>query len=149
MPCGSALEPEAFAGGLRRRSLYSYRKTLIMSLSALIQKIESKSLKSALPQIDIGDTVKVGVSIQEGNKQRVQPYQGVVIAQRRAGLHTTITVRRIFQGVGIERIFPVHSPNLQNIEIIRRAKVRRAKLYYLRDRVGKATRLKARAGEQP
>jgi large subunit ribosomal protein L19 len=118
-----------------------------MSLHTLIQKIESKSFKTTLPQIDIGDTVKVGVLIQEGNKQRVQPYQGVVIAQRRAGLRSTITVRRIFQGVGIERIFPVHSPSLQNVEIIRRAKVRRAKLYYLRDRVGKATRLKARAGE--
>jgi len=120
---------------------------LAMSLHTLIQKIESKSFKTTLPQIDIGDTVKVGVLIQEGNKQRVQPYQGVVIAQRRAGLRSTITVRRIFQGVGIERIFPVHSPSLQNVEIIRRAKVRRAKLYYLRDRVGKATRLKARAGE--
>jgi len=125
----------------------SLTRKLAMSLHALIQKIESKSFKATLPRIEIGDTVKVGVVIQEGNKQRVQPYQGVVIAQRRAGLHSTITVRRIFQGVGIERIFPVHSPSLQNLEIIRRAKVRRAKLYYLRDRVGKATRLKARAGE--
>lgn len=118
-----------------------------MSLHSLVQTIESKSLKTTLPQIDIGDTVKVGVLIQEGNKQRVQPYQGVVIAQHRSGVKTTITVRRIFQGIGIERIFPVHSPSLQHVEIIRRAKVRRAKLYYLRDRVGKATRLKARAGE--
>lgn len=119
-----------------------------MTLHSLIQRLESRSLKKALPQIDIGDTVKVGVRIQEGNKERIQPYQGVVIAQRRAGLRTTITVRRIFQGVGIERIFPVHSPTLQNVEIIRRARVRRAKLYYLRDRVGKATRLKPRSGER-
>ncbi len=115
-----------------------------MSLHTLLHTFEAKSLKTTVPQIGIGDTVKVGVLIQEGNKQRVQPYQGLVIAQRRAGLHSTITVRRIFQGVGIERIFSVHSPVLQNIEIIRRAKVRRAKLYYLRDRVGKATRLKPR-----
>ena len=119
-----------------------------MTLHSLIQRLESRSLKTALPLIDIGDTVKVGVRIQEGNKERIQPYQGVVIAQRRAGLRTTITVRRIFQGVGIERIFPVHSPILHNVEIIRRAKVRRAKLYYLRDRVGKATRLKARSSDR-
>jgi large subunit ribosomal protein L19 len=118
-----------------------------MSLHTLLQTFEAKSLKTTVPQIDIGDTVKVGVFIQEGNKQRVQPYQGLVIAQRRAGLHSTITVRRIFQGIGIERIFSVHSPVLQTIEIIRRAKVRRAKLYYLRDRVGKATRLKPRTTE--
>ena len=118
-----------------------------MSLHKLLQTIEAKSLKTTLPQIDIGDTVKVGVYIQEGNKQRVQPYQGTVIAQRRAGLHSTITVRRIFQSVGIERIFSIHSPALQNIEVIKRAKVRRAKLYYLRDRVGKATRLKPRAND--
>ena len=119
-----------------------------MSLHKLVEKLESRSLKTALPQIDIGDTIKIGVLIQEGNKQRIQPYQGLVIAQRRAGLHSTITVRRLFQGVGIERIFPVHSPTLQSIEIIRRAKVRRAKLYYLRDRVGKATRLRARTSDK-
>ena len=119
-----------------------------MSLHKLVEKLESRSLKTALPQIDIGDTIKIGVLIQEGNKQRIQPYQGLVIAQRRAGLHSTITVRRLFQGVGIERIFPVHSPILQSIEIIRRAKVRRAKLYYLRDRVGKATRLRARTSDK-
>ena len=118
-----------------------------MSLHTLLQTFEAKSLKTTVPQIDIGDTVKVGVFIQEGHQQREQPYQGLVIAQRRAGLHSTITVRRIFQGIGIERIFSVHSPVLQTIEIIRRAKVRRAKLYYLRDRVGKATRLKPRTTE--
>lgn len=119
-----------------------------MSLHKLLQTIEAKSLKTTLPQIDIGDTVKVGVFIQEGNKQRVQPYQGIVIAQRRAGLHSTITVRRIFQGVGIERIFSIHSPVLHTIEVLKRAKVRRAKLYYLRERVGKATRLKPRSNDR-
>jgi len=113
-----------------------------MSLHTLLQTFEAKSLKTTVPQIDIGDTVKVGVFIQEGNKQRVQPYQGLVIAQRRAGLHSTITVRRIFQGIGIERIFLLHSPKVDTITVIRSAKVRRSKLYYLRNLKGKASRLR-------
>ena len=113
-----------------------------MKLGQLIEKIESKQLKSGLPMICIGDTIKVGVLIQEGDKQRVQPYKGTVIAQHRAGMNYTITVRRLFQGVGVEKVFPLHSPFIKNIEIIKRAKVRQAKLYYLRKRVGKATRLK-------
>ena len=119
-----------------------------MKTKYLIQKIENYQIKKNLPNIEVGDIAKIGIIIQEGNKQRVQPYQGIVIAQRRAGLHSTITVRRIFQGVGIERIFSIHSPVLQNIEVIKRAKVRRAKLYYLRDRVGKATRLKPRSNDR-
>jgi len=113
-----------------------------MKIKNLVQIIEKDQLKTEIPQISIGDTVKVGVLIQEGNKQRVQPYEGTVIAQHKAGLNSTITVRRIFQGIGVERIFAIHSPSLKNIEIIRQAKVRKAKLYYLRDRIGKATRLK-------
>nr|WQA10885.1 ribosomal protein S19 [Streptosarcina sp. YL-2023a] len=115
-----------------------------MKLQELVNRIEAHQLKSNLPLISVGDTVKLGVLIQEGNKQRVQPYEGTVIAQHRAGLNTSITVRRIFQGVGVERIFAIHSPCIQNIQVIRRAKVRKAKLYYLRDRVGKGTRLKER-----
>ena len=102
-----------------------------------------------LPKICVGDTVKVGVLIQEGNKQRVQPYEGIVIAQHRAGVSTTITVRKIFQGIGVERIFAIHSPWIQAIEIVRRAKIRKAKLYYLRNRIGKATRLKERFDLNP
>lgn len=117
-----------------------------MNLSSLLQKFEATQRRSDLPKIQIGDTVSVGVLIQEGNKQRVQNYQGTVIAQHRAGLNSTITVRRVFQGIGLERIFLVHSPAVQRIEVLRRAEVRRAKLYYLRDRVGKATRLKERFG---
>nr|YP_009104879.1 ribosomal protein L19 [Myrmecia israelensis]AIT93434.1 ribosomal protein L19 [Myrmecia israelensis] len=113
-----------------------------MKIKNLVQIIEKDQLKTEIPQISIGDTVKVGVLIQEGNKQRVQPYEGTVIAQHKAGLNSTITVRRIFQGIGVERIFAIHSPSLKNIEVIRQAKVRKAKLYYLRDRIGKATRLK-------
>jgi len=113
-----------------------------MKIKNLVQIIEKDQLKTEIPQISIGDTVKVGVLIQEGNKQRVQPYEGTVIAQHKARLNSTITVRRIFQGIGVERIFAIHSPSLKNIEVIRQAKVRKAKLYYLRDRIGKATRLK-------
>lgn len=113
-----------------------------MNLHQTVKLIENDQMKKDLPQISVGDTVIVGVLIQEGNKQRVQSYQGVVIAQHKAGLNSTITVRRIFQGIGVERVFPLHSPMVQKIDIVRRAKVRRSKLYYLRDRVGKATRLK-------
>ncbi|BDA51836.1 50S ribosomal protein L19 (chloroplast) [Coccomyxa sp. Obi] len=112
-----------------------------MKLKELVEAIEATLAKQGLPEISIGDTVKVGVLIQEGNKERVQPYEGTVIAQHRAGVHTTVTVRRVFQGVGVERVFVIHSPLIKNIEILRRAKVRKAKLYYLRDRIGKGTRL--------
>ena len=115
-----------------------------MKAQEIIRSIEAEQLKTGLPQIYVGDTVKVGVLIQEGNKERVQPYEGVVIAIRKGGINETITVRRVFQGVGVERVFLVHSPRVANIQVLRRAKVRRAKLYYLRDRVGKATRLKQR-----
>jgi large subunit ribosomal protein L19 len=103
-----------------------------------------KELNKKLPEIYVGDTVKVGVKIKEGNKERVQPYEGTVIAMRNGGINETITVRRVFQGVGVERVFLIHSPRIASIQVMRRAKVRRAKLYYLRDRVGKSTRLKQR-----
>lgn len=112
-----------------------------MKLQQLVRTLETRQTRNDLPPISIGDTVKVGVYIQEGNKQRLQPFQGTVIAQHRAGIHTTITVRKVFQGVGVERVFTIHSPCLQSVSVIRRAKVRRAKLYYLRERVGKGTRL--------
>jgi large subunit ribosomal protein L19 len=110
----------------------------------LIRGFEAEQLKSDLPEIYVGDTVKVGVRIREGNKERVQPYEGVVIAKRHGGLNATITVRRIFQGIGVERVFMLHSPQVASVKVERRGKVRRAKLFYLRDRVGKATRVKQR-----
>ena len=113
-----------------------------LKLKEIINKIETKQLKTDLPNIYVGDTIRLGVLIKEGNKQRVQPYEGTVIAQHNANSNTTVTVRRVFQGIGVERIFALHSPSIQTIQIIRRAKVRKAKLYYLRNRVGKATRLK-------
>lgn len=119
-------------------------KTRKLSAAELMSFFESSQLKSDLPDIYVGDTVKVGVRISEGNKERIQPYEGVVIAKRHGGMHQTITVRRIFQGIGVERVFMLHSPQVATINVERRGKVRRAKLFYLRDRVGKATRVKQR-----
>ena len=114
------------------------------SARELLDAFEAEQLKADLPEIYVGDTVKVGVRIREGNKERIQPYEGVVIAKRHGGLNETITVRRIFQGIGVERVFMLHSPQVASIQVERRGKVRRAKLFYLRDRVGKATRVKQR-----
>ena len=118
--------------------------TQTLSASNLIKEFEKEQLKKELPEIYVGDTVKVGVKITEGNKERVQPYEGVVIAKRHGGINQTITVRRIFQGIGVERVFMLHSPQVASLKVERRGKVRRAKLFYLRDRVGKATRVKQR-----
>ena len=115
-----------------------------LNASTLIEEFENSQLKKKLPEIYVGDTVKVGVKITEGNKERVQPYEGVVIAKRHGGINQTITVRRIFQGIGVERVFMLHSPQVASLKVERRGKVRRAKLFYLRDRVGKATRVKQR-----
>ncbi len=115
-----------------------------MNAAEVIRDIEAEQLKSNLPDIYVGDTIKVGVRISEGGKERVQPYEGIVIARRHSGINTTITVRRIFQGIGVERVFLLHSPRVDSIKIVRRGRVRRAKLFYLRDRVGKATRVKER-----
>ncbi len=118
--------------------------TQTLSAYNLIKEFENEQLKKELPEIYVGDTVKVGVKITEGNKERVQPYEGVVIAKRHGGINQTITVRRIFQGIGVERVFMLHSPQVASLKVERRGKVRRAKLFYLRDRVGKATRVKQR-----
>jgi len=115
-----------------------------MHAQEIIRSIEAEQMKPEIPLIYVGDTIKVGVRIREGGKERTQPYEGVVIAKRNGGINETITVRRIFQGVGVERVFLLHSPRIASIKVIRRGKARRAKLYYLRDRVGKATRLKQR-----
>ena len=113
-----------------------------LSKQKIINSIEASYLKSSIPKIEVGDTLKIGVLIQEGNKERVQSSEGVVICIHKAQLNTTITLRRIFQGIGIEKVYLIHSPRIKNISIIRKSKVKRAKLYYLRKRVGKATRLK-------
>ena len=126
---------------LNKESAKSKDKVLSIDL---LKDFEDSQIKKELPSIYVGDTVKVGVKITEGNKERVQPYEGVVIAKRHGGLNQTITVRRIFQGIGVERIFMLHSPQVASLKVERRGKVRRAKLFYLRDRVGKATRVKQR-----
>jgi large subunit ribosomal protein L19 len=126
----------------REKKVSEIKQTL--NASQLIKEFENEQLKKELPEIYVGDTVKVGVKITEGNKERVQPYEGVVIAKRHGGINETITVRRIFQGIGVERVFMLHSPQVASLKVERRGKVRRAKLFYLRDRVGKATRVKQR-----
>jgi len=107
-----------------------------------IQSVESNFLKTDLPVLKIGDNVKIGVKIIEGNRERVQFYEGTIIAKKNSLINTTITVRKILQGIGIERIFLIHSPKIDSIQVLRSSKVRRAKLYYLRNLRGKASRLK-------
>jgi len=107
----------------------------------LLQSIEQQFMKEKIPDFRIGDTVEVAVRIEEGGKQRIQPFRGVCIARKGSGTRETCTIRRIVQGEGVERIFPLHSPNIQRIKVLQRGKVRRAKLYYLRQRTGKAARV--------
>lgn len=111
-------------------------------LQQLVQNIQSGNMKAELPDIRVGDLVRIGVSIQEGNKQRIQPFEGTVIAKHQAGANSTVTIRKSLQGVGVERVFPLYAPCIANVQVLRRAQVSRAKLYYLRNRTGKATRLK-------
>ncbi|GBF81457.1 50S ribosomal protein L19 [Aphanothece sacrum] len=115
-----------------------------MNAEKIINDIEAEYLNHTLPTIHVGDTIRVGVKIVEGGKERVQPYEGTVVSMRNGGISETITVRKVFQGVGVERVFLLHSPRIDSITIVRRGRVRRAKLYYLRDRVGKATRIRQR-----
>ena len=107
-----------------------------------IETLETTYLKKDLPILNIGDGIKIGVKIIEGNKERIQFYEGTLIAKKNSSINTTITVRKVLQGIGVERIFLIHSPKVDSIQILRRSKVRRAKLYYLRNLKGKASRLK-------
>ena len=108
----------------------------------IISNLHTNFLKKDLPNIKIGDNVKIGVKIIEGNKERVQFYEGLVLAKKNSSINTTITVRKVLQGIGVERIFLIHSPKVDSIEVLRSSKVRRSKLYYLRNLKGKASRLK-------
>ncbi len=108
----------------------------------IISALEKEQLRSDLPTLNIGDTVKVYVNIKEGNRERIQMFEGTIIRKKNGGIRETFTVRRVSYGVGVERTFPVNSPKIDRIEVVRKGKVRRAKLYYLRDRVGKAARVK-------
>ena len=107
-----------------------------------IEAFVSEQLKAEVPEFNIGDTVRVHNRIKEGNKTRIQMFEGTVIAKHGGGISATFTVRRVSYGCGVEKTFPIHSPNVEKVEVIRRGVVRRAKLYYLRDRVGKAAKVK-------
>ena len=111
-------------------------------MNPIIKNLESEYTTRELPEINTGDTVRVSVKIVEGNKERLQAYEGTVIAQHGSGINKTITVRKVFQGVGVERVFLVYSPRIDKIVVQRKGDVKRAKLYYLRERSGKATRIK-------
>lgn len=111
-------------------------------MNPIIKNLESEYTTRELPEMNTGDTVRVFVKIVEGNKERIQAYEGTIIAQHGSGINKTITVRKVFQGVGVERVFLVHSPRIDKITVQRRGDVKRAKLYYLRERSGKATRIK-------
>ena len=108
----------------------------------VIDKITAKQIRTDIPEFRVGDTVKVGVKIVEGKRERVQDFEGIVIARKNGGIRETFTVRKISYGVGVERTFPMHSPKIDHIDIVRHGKVRRAKLYYLRERSGKAAKVK-------
>ncbi len=109
-----------------------------------LKMMSAASLKENAPSFNIGDTIRVEVKIREGSNERLQAFEGTVIAKRGSGVAETFTVRRVSYGVGVERVFPLHSPNVDSVKIVRRGKVRRSKLYYLRDRVGKAAKVKER-----
>ena len=111
-----------------------------------VKKIAEEMLKQDAPVVEIGSTVKVHVRIKEGERERIQVFEGTVIAKNNSGIAETFTVRRVSYGVGVERVFPLHSPNVAKVELVRRGRVRRAKLYYLRDRVGKAAKVKELIG---
>ena len=111
-------------------------------MSGIIDAINQENLKSTIPQFNVGDTVKVMVKVIEGDRERLQAFEGIVIARKHGGISETFTVRRISFGVGVEKTFPIHSPKVADIQVVRHGKVRRAKLYYLRARTGKAAKVK-------
>lgn len=111
-----------------------------------LKLISDSSLKAEVPVLNVGSTVRVHVKIREGERERIQVFEGTIIAVKGSGVSSTFTVRRVSYGVGVERVFPVHSPNVAKVEVIRNGKVRRSKLYYLRDRVGKSAKVKEKLG---
>ena len=111
-------------------------------MNDIIKAIEAEQLKTDLPKLEVGDTLKVNVKVVEGTRERIQVFEGYLIAMKGGGLSETITVRRVSYGIGVERTFPIHSPRIDSIEVVRHGQVRRAKLYYLRDRVGKAAKIR-------
>lgn len=115
-----------------------------MNMNEIIKNIEAAQLKETVPSFNVGDTVRVSAKIREGNRERIQVFEGTVIKRQNGGVRETFTVRKNSNGIGVEKTWPLHSPSVENIEVVRRGKVRRAKLNYLRDRVGKAAKVKER-----
>lgn len=113
-------------------------------MNAIIQAIDKENLKQAVPEFSVGDTVKVMIKVIEGDRERLQAFEGIVIARKHGGISETFTVRRISFGIGVEKTFPIHSPKVADIIVVRKGSVRRAKLYYLRERTGKAAKVKER-----
>ena len=111
-------------------------------MNPIIDELEKPYMEKVVPDVNPGDTVKVFVRIVEGNKERIQAFEGTIIKKHGSGINETITVRKVFQGVGVERVFLLHSPRIEKINVVRRGDVKRSKLYYLRERSGKATRIK-------
>lgn len=111
-------------------------------MNEIIRSIEAKQMRADMPKFNVGDTVRVWVKVVEGNRERLQAFEGTVIAKRNGGIRETFTVRRVSYGIGVERTFPIHSPRVDHVDLIRRGKVRRAKLYYLRSLQGKAAKIK-------
>ena len=124
------------------RPAYERRVNRRLVKMNIIDQLEKEGMRTDLPEIAIGDQVKVNVKVKEGEKERIQTYEGTVIARKNGGIRETIVVRRVTFGVGVERTFPLHSPKIASIQVVRHGKVRRAKLYYLRNRTGKAAKLK-------
>ena len=111
-------------------------------MNEIIKNIEAAQLKETVPSFNVGDTVRVSAKIKEGNRERIQVFEGTVIKRQNGGVRETFTVRKSSNGVGVEKTWPLHSPSVENVEVVRRGKVRRAKLYYLRDRIGKRAKVK-------
>ena len=116
--------------------------TEVSQMESIIEQINKENLKAEVPSYNVGDTVRVYVKVIEGTKERLQAFEGIVIAKRHGGISETFTVRRLSFGIGVERTFPVHSPKIDRVEVVKKGKVRRAKLYYLRGRTGKAAKIK-------
>ena len=140
--------PLPFYLGITRSYAAGYERIVInggkVEMKGLIEAINAESLKAEVPAFEVGDTVKVGYKIIEGGKERVQNFEGVVIAKKNGGISETFTVRHISYGVGVEKTYPLHSPKIASITVVRKGKVRRAKLYYLRKLTGKAAKVKER-----
>ena len=139
--CCAPIRNGPLADKLPRKNVYNEGRILNMDL---VQTLSQQYMKPELPEMNVGDTVRVIVRVKEGNRERNQAFDGTIIARKHGGISETITVRRISYNVGCEKVFPVHSPTIVSVETIRRGKVRRAKLYYLRDRVGKKAKVKER-----